>query len=391
MREYNFALSFAGEDREYAEKLAKLLEAGGYSVFYDQNERAQLLGNNLYDRLSSIYKDQADHCVMFLSKHYARARWTNLERQSAQAREFEGDSEYIIPIRLDDTEIEGILPTDAYLDLRTRDIEEIYQVLVEKLSGTTSQTVITDIPTSAAVESHSDVVVIPPILDRIEQRIESLAPTNRPTLTVIAHPVFPHRPIISKEDIYDFAEQIGLWNPSRVGDGVQSLSQADILPHYWELNVYGIVYYRVVLEKVLWQRRSNHDEGQSLYSTEFVRTIGKLIKQAQSFYEKCEYSGNIEVTAQLREVLGEKLMYGLKQPPYQIEKQQCTDSEISASTQYLPRDLVNREKFIEAVDELANLLIWAFDVDDPNSQSMVEDILIANKLLEPRPKEEYYV
>ena len=32
-KKYDVALSFAGEDRPYAEKLAKLLEAGEYSVF----------------------------------------------------------------------------------------------------------------------------------------------------------------------------------------------------------------------------------------------------------------------------------------------------------------------------------------------------------------------
>ena len=152
-RQYDVALSFAGEDRQHAERLATLLKSGGYSVFYDENERAQLWSANLYDRLRSIYKDQAHYCVMFLSKHYAQKPWTNHERQSAQARAFDGDPEYILRVRIDDTEIEGILPTDGYLDLRTRAIEEIYQDLVKKLSGTTSQGATTNTPTSTVLES----------------------------------------------------------------------------------------------------------------------------------------------------------------------------------------------------------------------------------------------
>ena len=152
-KKYDVALSFAGEDRHYAEELAERLEARGYSTFYDKNELAHLLGTNLYDRLSSIYKDEARYCVMFLSKHYGQDRWTKHERESAQARAFEEDREYIIPVRLDDTEIPGILPTAGYLDLRSISIEEVYQVLVEKLSGTTSQPAPTDISTSAATES----------------------------------------------------------------------------------------------------------------------------------------------------------------------------------------------------------------------------------------------
>ena len=87
-KQYDVALSFAGVDRHYAEQLAKLLEAAGYSVFYDKNELAHLWGTNLYDCLSSIYKDEARCCVMFLSKHYGQDGWTKHERESAQGGHF---------------------------------------------------------------------------------------------------------------------------------------------------------------------------------------------------------------------------------------------------------------------------------------------------------------
>ena len=161
-REYDVALSFAGEDRQYAEKLAKLLQSGGYSVFYDEYEPARLWGRNLYDYLSSIYKDRARYCVMFLSKHYKRKLWTNHERQNAQARAFEDNQEYILPVRVDDTEIPGILPTTGYLDLRSRTIEEIYQILVDKLSGSTSQAPPTDLSTSAAESDPGEFVLFRP-------------------------------------------------------------------------------------------------------------------------------------------------------------------------------------------------------------------------------------
>ncbi len=154
MEKYDVTLSFAGEDRHCAEELANLLKSGGYSVFYDDYEKAQLWGKNLYDHFSSVYKDQARYCVMFLSKHYARKLWTKHERQSAQARAFEESREYILPIRLDDAEIPGILGTLGYLDLHSMSIEKIYQILAEKLSGSTSQITPTDILDSTAVESN---------------------------------------------------------------------------------------------------------------------------------------------------------------------------------------------------------------------------------------------
>ncbi len=138
--EYDVALSFAGEDRQHAEKLANLLESNEYNVFYDKYEQARLWGKDLYAHLSSIYKDKARYCVMFLSKHYAQKLWPNHERQNAQARAFKESREYILPVRLDDTEIPGILPTVGYLDLRQITIEQIYLSLVEKLSNTASPT-----------------------------------------------------------------------------------------------------------------------------------------------------------------------------------------------------------------------------------------------------------
>ena len=67
-RVFDVALSFAGEDREHAKQLADHLESGGYTYFYDEYEQADLWGKNLYVHLSSIYKDKARYCVVFLSK-----------------------------------------------------------------------------------------------------------------------------------------------------------------------------------------------------------------------------------------------------------------------------------------------------------------------------------
>ena len=155
MKKYDVALSFAGEDRQHAKALADMLEAGGYSCFYDENELANLWGKNLYDYLSSVYKGRAHYCVMFLSKYYERKLWTNHERQLAQARAFQENREYILPVRLDDTEIPGIPPTVGYLDLRAITIEEVYEALDKKLSGTIPKTTTTDRTTPSVVEKDT--------------------------------------------------------------------------------------------------------------------------------------------------------------------------------------------------------------------------------------------
>lgn len=130
---YDVVLSFAGEDREIVETLAILLRDSKYKVFYDRFEESKLWGKNLYDYLSDIYRNQGRFCLMFLSEHYAKKLWTTHERQNAQERAFKDHKEYILPIRIDDTKIPGILDTVGYLDIRKKSIEEIFEILKGKL------------------------------------------------------------------------------------------------------------------------------------------------------------------------------------------------------------------------------------------------------------------
>jgi CheY-like chemotaxis protein len=129
---YDIALSFAGEDRVCADALAKALRLRGLDIFYDKYEKSTLWGKNLYTYLSDIYQNKARYCVMFLSQHYATKLWTNHERESAQARAFRENEEYILPIRLDDTEIPGIPLTIAYLSWPPETAETIAEAIMVK-------------------------------------------------------------------------------------------------------------------------------------------------------------------------------------------------------------------------------------------------------------------
>lgn len=130
---YDFAISFASEDREYAEKLAQILEREGCHVFYDKYEADDLLGKDLYQHMQYVYRNSAMFCVIFISHHYAQKLWTRHELKHAQARAFEQQEEYILPIRVDDTEIPGLSYTTGYVDLRTAKISEIADILLSKL------------------------------------------------------------------------------------------------------------------------------------------------------------------------------------------------------------------------------------------------------------------
>ena len=136
--DYDVALSFAGEDRVYVEAVSKALSSAGVSVFYDKLEEANLWGSNLYDHLSEVYLKRARYTVMFISHWYAEKRWTNFERESAQARALMESKEYILPVRFDDTEIPGMPPTIAYVSANERSPEEIAGLILQKLESVSS-------------------------------------------------------------------------------------------------------------------------------------------------------------------------------------------------------------------------------------------------------------
>lgn len=135
-KNYDIAISVAGEDRKIAEEIAEKLVKLGIRVFYDNFEKANLWGKDLYTHFSDVYGEKAKYCLIIVSKSYEKKHWTNLERQAAQAKAFREESEYILPLRLDDTKIPGLLPTTGYVDIRDTNISEIVELIIQKISQT---------------------------------------------------------------------------------------------------------------------------------------------------------------------------------------------------------------------------------------------------------------
>jgi hypothetical protein len=100
-RPYDFALSFAGENRDLAELInSKLLERE-ISVFYDKNEQHRILASNVEDYLAPIYKSEAEYVLVFLSRDYPKKIWTKFESEQFKQRFGENA---IIPIWYSDTD-----------------------------------------------------------------------------------------------------------------------------------------------------------------------------------------------------------------------------------------------------------------------------------------------
>ena len=129
---YDVALSFAGEQREYVEKVAKALKEKKINVFYDEYEQADLWGKDLYVHLDEVYSKKSKFVIMFISKEYAEKLWTTHEKKSAQARAFKEKEEYILPVKFDETEIPGIRDTVGYLDANKFNPDELVDMFIKK-------------------------------------------------------------------------------------------------------------------------------------------------------------------------------------------------------------------------------------------------------------------
>lgn len=132
-RSHDVALSYASEQREYVEKVATFLKDSGVTVFYDRDETPTLWGKSLSEYLEDVYCQRARYCILFASADYARKMWTRHERRSALARAIGQEQEYILPVRFDDTPIDGLNSTVRYLDAEVLSPKEVAEVFIQKL------------------------------------------------------------------------------------------------------------------------------------------------------------------------------------------------------------------------------------------------------------------
>lgn len=141
--EFDIAVSFAGAQRPYVEQVVRQLDLPDGRAFYDSDFQAELWGEDLPTFLTDVYMNKSRYAVMFVSKEYAERVWTNVERRAVIARAIKQRAPYILPIRMDTTELEevgGMLSTTGYLDARYVGIDGIVDNIRTKLSKTKKST-----------------------------------------------------------------------------------------------------------------------------------------------------------------------------------------------------------------------------------------------------------
>lgn len=96
---YDFALSFAGEQRAIAKLLSESLQDHELEVFYDKDQQHMILAADVEQYLGPIYNSEARFVIALLSKDYPKKIWTKFESENFKERF--GDNS-VIPIWFSD-------------------------------------------------------------------------------------------------------------------------------------------------------------------------------------------------------------------------------------------------------------------------------------------------
>ena len=102
--EYDFALSFAGENREVARVIATQLEMLDCTVFFDSQFETNFLGKTWAKDFADIFSVKARFVVPILDRFHLEKIWPTFEREHFAPRVAD---EAVIPIFLDELASQG--------------------------------------------------------------------------------------------------------------------------------------------------------------------------------------------------------------------------------------------------------------------------------------------
>jgi hypothetical protein len=120
--QYDVVLSFAGEEREYAQAIGDKLRVNGLVVFDEDLDKGNLRAPDLASHLYQI-NQQSQYYILLASKAYA----DKMSYEDQAAREWiisKKVEQYILPIRCDDTQLPGLPENIKYFGIQ-KDVDVV--------------------------------------------------------------------------------------------------------------------------------------------------------------------------------------------------------------------------------------------------------------------------
>jgi len=132
---FKVAFSFPGELRGRVSEIARLVkdELPRGSVFYDDDFTAQLARPNLDSLLQTVYLNNSQLVVVFLSGDYERKMWCGIEWRAVRGIINNKSDHSVMFVRSDDIEVPGVFSHDGYIDLNRFDGAQVSGFILERV------------------------------------------------------------------------------------------------------------------------------------------------------------------------------------------------------------------------------------------------------------------
>lgn len=119
--DFDFAISFAGENRQLAKMITDLLSVLDCTVFYDEYYEANYLGKAWSVQFNEIFGEKSRFVVCILDQYHKEKIWPTFERDCFSQRITDAA---VIPIFLDDTNFVGIPKDIVGIDYKGYDVSD---------------------------------------------------------------------------------------------------------------------------------------------------------------------------------------------------------------------------------------------------------------------------
>lgn len=136
-KRFRIAFSFAGEKREFVEKVARILadRFGEAAILYDNFYEAEFATADLGVDLPDLYHKESDLVVVVLCKNYAAKEWCGLEWRAIHALIKERRTEDVMLCRFDHATIKGLYSTAGFVELDRKTPEETAKLIIQRLKS----------------------------------------------------------------------------------------------------------------------------------------------------------------------------------------------------------------------------------------------------------------
>jgi len=131
---YDIALSYAGEQEIYVSRVARLLEAEGFQVFFAPECEDEFLGKDMITEFYRIYRYNSLFVAAFVTEDYVKKDITIHEAKTALMRTKDEKRNCLIPIYFNEARLEFINKDINYITgdkLREVEIANKIKIIID--------------------------------------------------------------------------------------------------------------------------------------------------------------------------------------------------------------------------------------------------------------------